>query len=66
MGMADTRTHEFSEMMTRFGTAIDAEDYKVAQEAYTELDASLHPASHIRKLLRLQLASIAGTDDDQA
>ncbi|MDO8812618.1 MAG: hypothetical protein Q7J38_11410 [Gallionella sp.] len=64
--MTDTRTHEFSEIMTRFGSAIDEEDYKVALAAYNELDASLHPANHIRKLLRLQLASIAGTDDDQA
>lgn len=59
MGMSDTRTEVFGEMMDRFSTAVDAEDYPGALKAYEQLDISLHPTSHVRKLLRIQLASIA-------
>ncbi|MES2366476.1 MAG: AAA family ATPase [Pseudomonadota bacterium] len=66
MGMTDTRTQEFIDLMERFGLAIDNEDYNAALAAFNDLDDSLHPANHIRKLLRLQLASIAGMNNDQA
>lgn len=66
MGMTDTRTKDFIDLMTCFGSAIDNEDYNVALAAFNDLDDSLHPANHIRKLLRLQLASIAGENNDQA
>jgi len=59
MGMADTRTEVFGQLMASFNKAIDCEDYASAQRAYEKLDVSLHPTSHVRKLLRLQLASIA-------
>lgn len=59
MGMSDTRTEVFGEMMDRFSKAVDAEDYPEALKAYGQLDISLHPTSHVRKLLRIQLASIA-------
>lgn len=64
MGMTDTRSRFFSELMEKFGRAIDTEDYAAAQLAYDELDASLHPTSHVRKLLRLQLAAIAHEKND--
>lgn len=60
MGMADTRTSVFSEMMSQFNEAIDSENHQEALRVYEQLDLSLHPTSHVRKLLRLQLASIAG------
>lgn len=59
MGMKDTRTEVFGRLMAAFNTAIDEENYALAQRAYQDLDCSLHPTSHTRKLLRLQLASIA-------
>lgn len=59
MGMADTRTEVFSKLMANFNKALDNEDYSAALIAYNQLDMSLHPTSHMRKLLRLQLATIA-------
>lgn len=59
MGMSDTRTEVFGKLMARFNDALDKEDHAAALAAYEQLDASLHPTSHVRKLLRLQLASIA-------
>lgn len=65
MGMHDTRTEQFSEMMRKFTDALDREDYQSASAVYSDLDTSLHPTSHVRKLLRLQLASISSIQDDQ-
>lgn len=62
MGMTDTRSDVFGELMTRFHKAIDSEDYPEALLAYEELNKSLHPTSHVRKLLRLQLATIASVE----
>ncbi len=59
MGMTDTRTEVFGELMAQFNKAIDDEDHPGAILAYEQLDMSLHPTSHMRKLLRLQLAAIA-------
>lgn len=59
MGMVDTRTEVFGELMANFNQAIDREDHSAALLAYEHLDMSLHPTSHMRKLLRLQLAAIA-------
>ena len=66
MGMSDTRTDEFRVLMSAFTDAVDADDQRLAIEAYEQLDASLHPASHIRKLLKLQLSSLTPFNDDQA
>lgn len=62
MGMADTRTEVFGQLMSQFNKAIDKEDHSAALLAYEQLDISLHPTSHVRKLLRLQLASIASAE----
>jgi predicted ATP-binding protein involved in virulence len=66
MGMTDTRTKDFQILLERFTKAVDADDATTAGEAYHQLNASLHPLSHVRKLFRLQLAAIAGGTDDQA
>ena len=59
MGMSDTRTEVFGELMAQFNRAIDNEDHSGAILAYEQLDISLHPSSPVRKLLRIQMASIA-------
>lgn len=59
MGMLDTRTEIFKELICEFNSAIDAEDQNAARIAYAKIDSSLHPQSHSRKLFRLQLASIS-------
>lgn len=60
MGMTDTRTQLFNELMNEFTSAIDQENQKVAKVAFEKLDNSLHPLSHLRKLLKLQMASLGG------
>lgn len=62
MGMTDTRTQLFNQLMDEFTTAIDQEDVTSAKSSFNKLDSSLHPLSHLRKLLRLQMASLGGGD----
>lgn len=59
MGMTDTRTQLFNELMNEFTSAIDQDDRTSAEIAFNKINSSLHPLSHVRKLLRLQLASIS-------
>ncbi|WP_085580079.1 MULTISPECIES: AAA family ATPase [unclassified Pseudomonas] len=61
MGMTDTRTEIFNKLMNEFTSAIDQENFASASLAYGELDSLLHPLSHLRKLLRLQIASLGGS-----
>jgi predicted ATP-binding protein involved in virulence len=60
MGMTDTRTNAFYHELSNFENAISQEDYSNAERAYTELDHLLHPNNHMRKLLKLELASVKG------
>ncbi|KAI2687475.1 AAA family ATPase [Pseudomonas sp. TNT3] len=62
MGMHDTRTQLFNELMNEFTNAIDREDQAAAETAFEKLDSSLHPLSNVRKLLRLQLTSIVSDE----
>lgn len=66
MGMSDTRTEEYYRELNIFEEAIKQEDYFTASAAYTELDNLLHPNNHMRKLLKLELASIKGALGDKA
>lgn len=63
MGMTDTRTDEYYKHLHSFELALEEEDYYKAQEAFNELDCLLHPNNHLRKLLKLELASLGGLDD---
>lgn len=58
MGMDDTRSETFMKLITDFESALDREDQKEAQRIFTELDLSLHPNNHARKLFKLQLSAI--------
>jgi predicted ATP-binding protein involved in virulence len=58
MGMEDTRSEQFIDLIESFGRALDQEDLELARSIYQELDCSLHPNNHMRKLLKLQLAEI--------
>ncbi|NRP86693.1 DNA replication and repair protein RecF [Ensifer adhaerens] len=58
MGMDDTRSDTFMKLIADFESALDREDQKEAQRIFTELDLSLHPNNHTRKLLKLQLSAI--------
>ncbi|WP_125563641.1 AAA family ATPase [Pseudoalteromonas rubra] len=60
MGMSDTRTDEYYSQLRIFESAIENYDLPTAEVAYVELDSLLHPNNHLRKLLKLELASIRG------
>ena len=60
MGMSGTRTAVYQREINRFEDAIDRENYISAEAAYKELDLLLHPNNHMRKLLKLELASLKG------
>lgn len=66
MGMHDTRSQYFIDLITAFGQAVDSEDLYSAKKHFQELDLALHPSNPSRKLLRLQLASIDEGEDDKA
>ncbi len=66
MGMHDTRTEVLRDLLEAFSKAIAEDNYTKAEEVFAELDRSLHPENHIRKLLRLQLNSITPIEYDQA
>ncbi|TPL58824.1 recombinase RecF [Mesorhizobium sp. B2-4-2] len=58
MGMSDTRTEQFEESIKAFNGAVDEGDVGGAETAFERLDKMLHPGNELRKLLRLQMASI--------
>lgn len=64
MGMRDTRTEAFHSAIENFEAAIQDEDTHRGQLAYATLDELLHPSNHLRKLLKLELATIQERADD--
>jgi predicted ATP-binding protein involved in virulence len=58
MGMEDTRSEAFTQLMAEFEAALEKEDRVMAENIYRELDLSLHPNNHARKLLKLQISAI--------
>ncbi|EGQ9579584.1 AAA family ATPase [Vibrio cholerae] len=58
MGMSDTRTDTYYQELNKFETAISEDDFLSAEAAFIELDSLLHPNNHMRKLLKLELASV--------
>lgn len=64
MGLEDTRSIEFNEALNTFEYAIDQENLIIAKENYAILQEMLHPTNHIRKLLKLQLATLGERIDD--
>ena len=63
MGMSDTRTEAYKKTLFEFEEAIEADNSQAAHIAFEKLDKLLHPNNHLRKLLRLDLASIAGASE---
>ncbi|VAW71803.1 hypothetical protein MNBD_GAMMA12-2131 [hydrothermal vent metagenome] len=63
MGMSDTRTDKYHQVISGFEQAIQADNYKQATESYEQLDKLLHPDNHLRKLFKLELASVRETSE---
>lgn len=64
MGMQDTRNKTYVSLFNSFNKAVIDENVDDALMYLDKLNSSLHPSSHIRKLLRLQFASIKGLQND--
>ena len=60
MGMSDTRTDLYKQTLIEFNNAIENENSALATQHFHKLDQLLHPTNHLRKLLKLELASIGG------
>ena len=59
MGLDErTVSDNYLKYMEEFGKALDEDNYKNAKNAYDKLDKILHPTSHQRKLLRLQMSGL--------
>lgn len=58
MGMSDTRSQKYNELIEAFDSALDDEDADAAKSAFNELEKMLHPSSHTKKLLKLQMAGL--------
>ena len=60
MGMNDkTMSDTYLELMKDFDNALDEDNYEKAQKSYEGLDKILHPSSSQRKILRIQMSSLA-------
>lgn len=56
MGMKTTYGMAYSDQMDKFSRALDDKNRQAAQEAYDELEKMIHPSSHMRKMLKIQMA----------
>ncbi len=65
MGLDDkTLSDDYLKLMQQFDEALDEDDYKKAKTAYDELDKILHPTSHQRKLLNIQMTPLHRNSND--
>jgi len=64
MGMGALRTPIYEEKIHSFEKAIDAEDYLGARRSLDVLESMMHPDNPMKKMLRFQLASIKGAEND--
>lgn len=58
MGMQSTRGDAYKQQMAKFDLALEAQDRQKAEEAYQELRKMIHPASHVRKMLQLEMIGL--------
>ncbi|MDR5000436.1 AAA family ATPase [Brevibacillus parabrevis] len=65
MGLQETRSEEYKNAIREFDRALDKEDPIKAKKSYKRLQSMLHPNSSSLKLLRLQMASLGGLDNDK-
>jgi len=63
MGMTDTRTETYHTTIAEFEAAIAADDYPSAKSSFEQLDELLNESNRLRKLLRLELASVREAEE---
>ncbi len=62
MGMQETRTSYYIDLINGFNSAIDNENYNSAKEYLDILDQMLHSENMLRKILRIQIAGLSDND----
>lgn len=60
MGLEETRSDTYNNILQDFEEALDKEDVDNAISAYKVLDLMLHPRNPLKKILEIQLAAIGG------
>lgn len=58
MGMKTTSGAAYDCQMAKFNQALENGDKRSAEEAYSELSKMLHPNSHVRKMLQLEMIGL--------
>ncbi|AJS58141.1 AAA family ATPase [Paenibacillus sp. IHBB 10380] len=64
MGLKETRSDEYKKAIKEFDKAMDNEDSNRTVKSYRRLENMLHPNNPSLKILRLQIASIGGLEND--
>lgn len=64
MGLSTTRSDLYNYTIKEFEKGIDGDNYEKAYQAYCVLDKMLHPSNNLRKLLKLQLATVGDGEID--
>jgi len=54
-----TMSQTYLELMEQYDDALDSDDFEKAEDAFKKLDKILHPDTHQRKLLQLQMTSLS-------
>lgn len=62
MGMTDTRTPIFHQVLEAYESALESEDATAATAAFDTLNQLLHPQNPLRKIFQLDLASLRGAE----
>lgn len=58
----ETKTFNYNELMNRFSVAVDNEEYTLGIQLYKQLVKMVHPNSHERKLLDLDMEMMKADD----
>jgi predicted ATP-binding protein involved in virulence len=62
MGMEDTRSGNYQDLVASFNHALEDENFQKADASFQVLDKMLHPSNVLRQILKVQLAGIADHD----
>ncbi|WP_171862563.1 AAA family ATPase [Citrobacter freundii] len=64
MGMEDTLSKKMRDTLNAFQNAVDSNEVHEARKLYESLDQLLHPANVMRKMLKIDLASVIEGDHE--
>jgi len=62
MGMIETRTDKYKEVINGFNTSLDNDDAESARAAYDTICLMLHPENSLRKIMEIQMVGVGEND----